>query len=117
MPFDERLADRIRTIVRNKSDFTEKKMFGGLAFMLGDKMCFGVLGNQLVARLGPEQSETALKRPHVSPMDFTGRALKGYVYINLPGLKSDAALKAWIQQAITFTSSLVGKPGGRSKRK
>jgi hypothetical protein len=117
MPFDEKLADRIRNIVRNKGDFTEKKMFGGLAFMLSDKMCFGVLGNQLVARLGPEQSETAIKKPHVSPMNFTGRALKGYVYVNFPGLKNDAALKAWIQQAILFTSSLVGKSGRRSKRK
>ena len=117
MPFDPELAERVRDILKITPNISEKKMFGGLAFMLGDKMCCGVLKDQLVARLGPEQSETALKKPHVSPMDFTGRALKGYVYVNSPGLKSERVLKNWIQQAIHFTSSLIGKVESRTKRK
>jgi TfoX/Sxy family transcriptional regulator of competence genes len=116
---DEKLATRIRAILTKErlGELSEKKMFGGLAFMLGDKMCVGVLQDQLVARLGPDQTKSALKKPHVSPMDFTGRALKGYVYVSWPGIKSDDALKTWIQQAITFTSTLLGEPSSRSKRK
>ncbi len=116
MPFDEKLADRIRTIVRNKGGFTEKKMFGGLAFMLGNKMCCGVLENKLVARVGPQHYEASLRKPHVTTMDFTGRPMKGYVYVSLPGVRNDTALKAWIQQCIDFTSTLV-EESSRSKRK
>lgn len=119
MAFDEKLADRIRKLLvrEHLGEFSEKKMFGGLAFMLGDKMCFGVIEDQLVVRLGPEQSEVALKKAHVSPMDFTGRALKGYVYVGAMGLRGSHALKTWIWQAIRFTSTLIGKPGPRSRRK
>ncbi|MBY0471541.1 TfoX/Sxy family protein [bacterium] len=117
MAYDEKLAERIRRTIQGKSGFSEKRMFGGLAFMLGDKMCCGVIADRLVARLGPKQSEVALKNIHVSPMDFTGRPLKGYVYIGSLGFKSDAILNTWIQQAIAFTSTLVRKSGNRSKRK
>lgn len=109
MGFDESLARRIRRLLKRKKGFDEKKMFGGLAFMLGDKMCCGVLENKLVARIGLENYEKALRKTHVSPMNFTGRALRGYVYVKSPGTRTDTALKMWIEQAIAFTSTLVSK--------
>ena len=85
--------------------------------MLDDKMCVGVLKDQMVARIGPEQSVAALKKAHVSPMDFTGRALKGYVYIDAKGIKTEATLKKWIDLAVSFTSVIDGTKSKRPKRK
>ena len=109
MAFDEKLADRIRKIVKGKRNFSEKKMFGGLAFMLKGKMCCGIQDDQLVARIGGESYEIALKEPHVRPMDFTGRPMKGYIYVGAKGLKTHGALMRWIGQSITFTSMLKEK--------
>lgn len=116
MPFDPRLAERVRSMVAGIGGFSEKKMFGGLAFMLGDKMCCGVLEDKLVARIGQDHYESALRKSHVSPMDFTGRPLKGYVYIDSQGLKSAARLRYWIQQSIMFTSTLVHGKSGRKRK-
>lgn len=120
MPFDPKLAERVRSLLEKKyssEEFSEKKMFGGLAFMLGDKMCFGVLEDQLVARIGPGPAAAALKKAHVSPMDFTGRPLKGYVYVGAKAVHSDASLKTWIDQSIAFVSTLEGNPRKGSRRK
>ena len=116
MPFDPKLAERVRSIVTRIGGFSEKKMFGGLAFMLSDKMCCGVLEDKLVARIGPEQYESAIRKAHVSPMDFTGRPLRGYVYVASQGLKSDAQLQGWIQQSISFTSTLGTKSNTRKRK-
>ena len=117
MPFDEALAQRVRGILANEGNFTEKKMFGGLAFMLGDKMCCGVLEDMLVARIGPERGQMAMKKPHVKAMDFTGRPLKGYVYVTAPAIKKDTALKKWLEEAIAFVTTLTDDKKHRSKRK
>ena len=117
MPFDELLAQRIRHILANEGDFSERKMFGGIAFMLGDMMCCGVLEDMLVARIGPERGQMALKKPHVKPMDFTGRPLKGYVYVTAPAIKKNTALTKWLQEAIAFVSTLTDDRKHRSKRK
>ena len=84
-------------------------MFGGLAFLLKGKMFCGVLQKDLVLRLGPEAGEQALKSPHVRPMDFTGRPMKGYVYVAPAGVPSDRALQQWLERAIAFTSALKRK--------
>lgn len=108
MPFDEKLAERVRKLLKKEgggTGFSEKRMFGGLAFMLGDKMCLGVLGNRLVARIGPQKYENALTKPHVDPMDFTGRPLKGYVYVSPLGIERDTQLRSWLRQSIAFVST------------
>lgn len=115
MAFDPTLADRIRSLLSGKRGFTEKKMFGGLAFMLGDKMCCGVLDDRLVARIGPERYEGAIRQAHVKSMDFTGRPLKGYVYVERAGLRTMSQLASWIDLSISFTSSLRRKSRARRK--
>lgn len=107
MAFDAELADRIRKIFEaKKMAVTERKMFGGLSFLLRDKMCCGVLGNKLVARIGPDQYEKALQAPGVKPMDFTGRSLKGFVYVEAKAIKDDKNLKSWIKISADYVSTL-----------
>ena len=81
MAYDEKLAQRIRPLLNRKRGVSERKMFGGIAFMLDGKMCCGVLNSDLVARLGADDCAAALRTPHVRPMDFTGRPLKGFLYV------------------------------------
>ena len=109
MAFDQDLALRVRRLLEKQDGISERKMFGGLAFLLKGKMFCGVLGRDLVARLGAEQVQTALKRPHIRPMDFTGRPMKGYVYVAPEGLKTDRALETFLRRANAYTSSLSGK--------
>ena len=90
MAFDEGLAERVREALRDRRDLTEKKMFGGLCFLLGGNMCCGIVGDELMLRVGPEQYEPVLARPHAREMDFTGRALRGMVYVGSAGLAEDA---------------------------
>jgi len=109
MAYDERLADRIRKLLAKRKGVSEKKMFGGLAFMFRGHMCCGVVKETLMVRLGPEQYAKALAAPHARPMDFTGRPLKGFVYVDPAGFKTDAALRQWIKRAINFAVSLPAK--------
>ena len=109
MAFDQDLAMRVRRLLEKQDGISERKMFGGLAFLLKVKMFCGVLGHDLVARLGAEQAQTALRRSYVRPMDFTGRPMKGYVYIAPDGLRTDRALQTFIRHAIRYTSSLSSK--------
>lgn len=118
MPFDEKLAERVRNLLKEEgrgTRFSEKRMFGGLAFLLDGKMCLGVIEGQLVARIGPEKYESVLKKPHVGPMDFTGRPLKGYVYVSPNGIKRDTQLRPWLRQSISFVSTLEQKAGKRKR--
>ncbi len=109
MAFDQDLAMRVRQLLEKQEGISERRMFGGLAFLLHGKMFCGVLGCDLVARLGTEQAQSALKRSYVRPMDFTGRPMKGYVYVSPKGLKTDRVLQTFLHHAIRFTSSLLGK--------
>lgn len=106
MAFDEDLATRIRQLLEKQDGISERTMFGGLTFLLKRKIFCGVLGRDLVARLGTEQAQSALKRSYVRPMDFTGRPMKGYVYVAPDGLKTDRALQTFLRHAIRFTASL-----------
>jgi TfoX/Sxy family transcriptional regulator of competence genes len=110
MPYNESLADRIREALAHRSELTEKKMFGGLSFMLGGHMCCGVVRDDLVVRVGPDGYDEALGRPHARPMDFTGRPLKGMVYVGIEGLGRDEQLEFWLEQALSFVLSLPPKP-------
>jgi len=109
MAYDERLADRIRKVLSGRQRLTEKKMFGGIAFMLRGHMCCGVVKNDLVIRIGPERYEKALSQPHARPMDFTGRPLKGFVFVGPNGYKTDKALAKWVARAIQFIMTLARK--------
>ncbi len=109
MAYDETLAQRIRELMADKHSVVEKRMFGGIAFMLRGNMCCGIVSDDLMVRVGPERHEEALAQPHARPMDFTGRPMKGMVYVGLEGLRSDADLNAWLRRGVEFAESLPPK--------
>ena len=109
MAFDEGLAHRIRDILGNTRGITERKMFGGLCFMLHGNMFVGVLGSTLMVRVGPVRHAEALAMPHVRAMDFTGRPMKGYVFVDETGLVEDEPLGGWIAWSTGFVRTLPRK--------
>jgi hypothetical protein len=109
MAYDPGLAQRIREALGQRPGLEERRMFGGLAFLLDGKMFVGVNGSTLMARVGPERYEDALALPHVREMDFTGRPLRGYVYIAPAGLAEDRDLEAWVNWCAGFVASLPAK--------
>lgn len=109
MVYNEKLASRIRKILVTQKGLAEKKMFGGISFMLKGNMCCGVIKNNLVVRVGPERYEKALAEPHVRPMDFTGRPLRGFVFVGPGGYQTDEALMKWVKLAIDVALSLPAK--------
>ena len=103
MAYDEQLAERIRrSFNRAKVRFEEKRMMGGLCFMVDGKMCVGVEKSRLMARIDPAAYEAALNKKGCVPMDFTGRPMRGFVFVNPEGLTTDARLKAWLNLALEF---------------
>jgi TfoX/Sxy family transcriptional regulator of competence genes len=108
MPHDEGLAQRIRELLEECHDVSEKRMFGGVAFLVAGKMCVGVVRDDLMVRVGPDQYAAALRRPHARPMDFTGRPMKGFVFIAPDGVASDHALRTWVECGLRFVCSLRG---------
>ncbi len=117
MAYDEALAERIRGILEEYSGITEKKMFGGIAFMLRGHMCCGIAGDDLMLRIGVAGYQDALKRPHVRPMDFTGRPMQGYIFVDAAGLKTRDALKSWLEKALSFVRTLPAKKIASSSRR
>lgn len=109
MSYDAGLAERLREALAPRPGIKEKKMFGGLAFMSPDYMFVGILGEVLMARVGPDAYAQALARPHARVMDFTGKAMKGYVFVDPPGFESDADLQAWVEQCYRYVCSLPPK--------
>lgn len=116
MAFDEKLADRIRAIVGKDQRVAEKRMFGGVAWMLAGNMFVGVSKDDLMVRVGPDAHDDAMREPHVRIMDFTGRPMRGYVFVGAAGLKTDEALAKWIARATKFVTTLpVKKAKTRSR--
>src|SRR5262245_25094981 len=109
MAFDETLADRIRQTLIRKKNVTEKKMFGGIGFLLNGNILVGVWKNSLIVRLGPEQGEGALTEPYVSVFDITGKAMQGWVLVDPAGLVIDEQLADWIKRAVKFVGKLPAK--------
>ena len=107
--FDEALAVRIREALRDRMDVTERKMFGGLAFLVRGHMCCGIVGNDLMVRVGAGDHERALAEPHARPMDFTGRPSRGMVYVGAAGVRTKQALRGWIARGLRFTQTLPDK--------
>ena len=109
MPYDEHLAQRVRALLAHHPALVEKKMFGGIAFMLNGNMFCGVVKDDLMVRVGAERFEEALSKPHSRPMDFTGRPLRGFVYVDPAGHGSDVALTEWVRRGLDFAASLLPK--------
>mgnify|MGYP006001413201 CR=1 FL=1 len=109
MPYDPGLAERLREQFQDRPDLVEKKMFGGLCFMVAGNMCCGIVGDTLMCRVGPEQYQDCLLQPHAREMDFTGKTLKGMVYVAPEGIESDQDLAAWISRCLHFVGSLPAK--------
>lgn len=117
MAFDEKLAARIRERLKGRSDVAERKMFGGLTFLVRGHMCCGIVGDDLVVRVGPEAYESFVAHPHVRPMDFTGRPLAGMVYVSPAGAKTARALGAWIERGLRFVETLPPKEQKPARRR
>ena len=109
MAFSEELAERIRHLLARRRHVEEKKMFGGIGFLLNGNLLVGVWKNSLCVRLGPEQAEEALPEPHVREFDITGRPMKGWVLVRPEGIEDDDQLKDWIKQAVKFVGKMPGK--------
>ncbi len=116
MAFNERLAERVRAALDGRDGISERKMFGGLAFLLDGKMCVGVLGDELVVRSGAERYAESLKRPHARPMDFTGRSMTGMVYVAPTGVSRGASLKRWIELGLDAANTAPKTKRARKKR-
>jgi len=102
MAYNELLSDRIREALVNLPDVYEKYMFGGVCYMVNDKMCIGVVKDELMCRIHPDREEEALLRYGARPMNFTGRAMKGYVFVGQEGLSTDADFNYWINLCLEF---------------
>jgi TfoX/Sxy family transcriptional regulator of competence genes len=105
MAYDEGLADRIRELLRSRDDVSERKMFGGLAFMVGGHMACGVLGPDMIVRFSPDDHDGALAQPGVRTWDFTGRPMRGMVYVGPEGVSTDAELERWMAQGLAFAAT------------
>jgi TfoX/Sxy family transcriptional regulator of competence genes len=109
MAFDEKLADRVRRQVGKRNGLSEKKMFGGLAFLLHGNMSCGIHGSELIVRIAPETTESALAEPGTRVFDMTGRPMKGWLLVAGAGLKDDAALAKWVRRSLDYAASLPKK--------
>lgn len=128
MAYDQGLAQRLRDALVDERNVSEKRMFGGLCLLVDDKMCLGIVGDELMVRVGPERHAEALRRPGARPMDFTGRPMKGFVFVASEGLESEKALEEWVRLGVgcarekareagkTAAPRPRGKPARRGKR-
>ncbi len=103
MAYDELLADRIKQVLDDKkASYEERKMFGGLCYLVDDKMCVGIVKNKLMARVDPDDYESLLKQKGAAPMDFTKRPMKGFIYVNEDGIDMDEDLEKWVQICLDY---------------
>ncbi|MBI3680918.1 MAG: TfoX/Sxy family protein [Acidobacteria bacterium] len=118
MPYNERLVERVRSALSGWEGVAERRMFGGVAFLVHGNMCCGVTEDLLVLRLGSPGAELALGRPHTREMDFTGKPMKGMVYVEPEGVRTNAELQGWLEQAVRFAEALPEKRTvkGRTRR-
>jgi TfoX/Sxy family transcriptional regulator of competence genes len=105
MAYDQALAARIRSVLARREYVTERKMFGGIAFMVGVRMAVGVVRDDLMVRVGPEAHDDALARPHTRPMDFSGRPMRGMVYVSPAGVAADEDLARWVEAGVAYAAS------------
>ncbi len=109
MSYDEKLAQRVRGVLKRRKGISEKKMFGGICLLLNGNMAGGVINDELMVRVGPDGYEEALKHKHARPMDSTGKPMKGMVYVEAKGIKKDEDLKGWLERGLKFAKSFPAK--------
>jgi uncharacterized protein YdhG (YjbR/CyaY superfamily)/TfoX/Sxy family transcriptional regulator of competence genes len=114
--YDEKTAERIRGVLAGRANVVEKRMFGGLCFMVNGQMCCGLTKTDFMVRVGKDAYEDALAQPHARPMDFTGRPLAGMVYVAPAGYKTTAALAKWVGLGVAFVTATAGAPRESSPR-
>ena len=118
MAYDEGLAERIRGALDEQPGVSEKRMFGGVAFLVKGHMSVGIVQDKLMVRVGPESSDRVLRERHARRMDFTGRPMKGFVYIVPSGYETDTDLQRWVDLGVSYVASLPAKPScGQSRPK
>ncbi len=105
MAYDEELAGRIRGLLADRTDVVEKKMFGGLTFMVRGHMACGVHKDTLMVRLGEDAAELALAEPHVREMDITGRPMRGFLFVEPDGVRTDGDVERWVRRAVAFNET------------
>jgi TfoX/Sxy family transcriptional regulator of competence genes len=106
LSYDAEAAERVRQLLSGRDDVVEKRMVGGLSFLVNGNMCCGITGTSLMVRVGAEGREQTLREPHVRPMRFAGRTLSGFVCVEPAGFASDDALAGWVQRGLGFVSGL-----------
>ena len=109
MAYDERLAERIRSLMAGRGDVVERRMFGSAVFMVGGNMACAAMGDGLLARLGEEGVAAALAEPHTRPTEMGTRTMKGYLLVGEEGIESDAELEAWVGRAVAFAEGLPAR--------
>lgn len=114
MAFDEKLGERMGKALQ-KHGVEEKRMFGGLCFMLGGHMCCGIIKDELLVRVDPDRFDALLSRPHARIMDFTGRPMKGFIMVEAKGYRTEAALGSWLEEGVKFARSLPPKKASGKK--
>ena len=110
MNYDPEAAERVRHVLSGRAGVVEKRMVGGLSFLVNGNMCCGVTDRALMVRVGAEDREQVLREPHVRPMQLGGRTLSGFICVDPAGFAADDALASWVQQALDFVSGLPAKP-------
>ena len=116
MAYDETVADRERRAVAAHLGLSERKMFGGLCLMVNGNMFAGIIGDELMLRVGMERFEALLAKPGARPMDFTGRPMKGYLYVAPHAFATEKALSTWLEAALAFVETLPAKQPGAKRR-
>lgn len=114
MPYDEVLAGRVRVLLARHRGMHERKMFGGIAFLLNGNMCCGVHRDDLIVRVMPEEYAAAVEQPHARAFDLTGRPMKGFVLVAPKGCRADDALKRWVAVGSRCARSLSAKTAKKS---
>ena len=117
MAYDEQLAKRIRQVFGTRRDIAERRMFGGLAFLCRGRMCCGIVGRDLMIRVAADDFDVVMRGRHVRPMDFTGKPLRGLVYVSPPGVRRAAALRTWLLRGERVAQQKAARPTRRCRTK
>jgi TfoX/Sxy family transcriptional regulator of competence genes len=117
MAYDENLADRVRRILTRRADIEERAMFGGLAFMAHGHMCCGLVKDQLIVRVNSDAYEQLLGEVGAQPMDFTGKPMRGFLYVTRAGTSTPSGLRTWVERALKFAENRPPKTSGRISSK
>jgi TfoX/Sxy family transcriptional regulator of competence genes len=117
MAYDEDLVDRVRTRLPATEGVVELRMFGGWGATIHGNMAVGVLGDDLIVRVGPDRFDELVRKPGARPFDFTGRAMTGWVYVERTAVSNGRALSSWVERGVAFALSLPPKAAGSSRRR